>query len=172
MKPTIEEIHEILKIFLDSELQDLRLEIGDVRLAVSKAGAAPAFTAAAASASAAPAAAPSLPAPAADASPVAPQTAQATGEQRQVDIPPPARNGWIPVKAPSLGVFYRRPAPDQPPFIQVGDRVEQDDPVCLIEVMKMYTRVAAPCRGRIGEILVEDGQMAEFGQTLMFIDPA
>lgn len=178
MKPTIQEIQEILRIFLDSGLQDLRLEIGDVRLAVSKAGAAPAFSGLSAPAAAVePGAVAAVPGPAASA-PAASATAavapagHASAEPQRIEVPAAARNGWIAVKAPSLGVFYRRPAPDQPPFVQVDDRVEQDDPVCLIEVMKMYTRVAAPCKGRVAEILVEDGQMAEFGQTLMFIEPA
>ena len=161
MSPTIEEIQEVLKIFLDSELQDLRLEIGNVRLAVSKSGApapqpfsspAPGSVAAAAVVPAAPAAAP-VPAPAR-----APAAAV-------------AREGWVTVAAPSVGVFYRRPSPDQAPFVQVGSEVAANDPVCLIEVMKMFTGVVAPCKGRIADILIEDATMVEYGQPLMYIEP-
>ena len=161
MSPTIEEIQEVLKIFLDSELQDLRLEIGNVRLAVSKSGApapqpfsspAPGSVAAAAVVPAAPAAAP-VPAPA------------------KARVAAVAREGWVTVAAPSVGVFYRRPSPDQAPFVQVGSEVAANDPVCLIEVMKMFTGVVAPCKGRIADILIEDATMVEYGQPLMYIEP-
>jgi biotin carboxyl carrier protein len=136
MGPSIEEIREILQIFLDSELEDLRLEIGDVRLAVSKGGAA------------------GLAVP-------APSSAAAA-------VP----EGWVAVTAPSVGVFYRRPAPDQPPFVEEGGEVAESDPVGLIEVMKMFTSIAAPCPGRIARIAIEDATMVEYGQPLMYIEPA
>jgi len=157
MSPTIEEIQEILKIFLDLELQDLRLEIGNVRLAVSKTGAPPSqpFS------SPAPApAAVAVPAAAPVSAPTKAPGASAPGE------------GWVAVTAPSVGVFYRRPSPDQPPFVQVGSEVAAKDTVCLIEVMKMFTGVVAPCKGRIADILIEDGTMVEYGQPLMYIEPA
>jgi biotin carboxyl carrier protein len=56
--------------------------------------------------------------------------------------------------------------------VQVGSEVAAKDPVCLIEVMKMFTGVAAPCKGRIADILIEDGTMVEYGQPLMYIEPA
>ena len=166
MSPTIEEIKEVLRIFLDSELQDLRLEIGTVRLAVSKGGAGipsqPFSAPAARPAVAAAAAAAVTAAPAAHAR--APVAAPA---KMLAEVP----EGWVAVTAPSVGVFYRRPSPDQPPFVQVGSEVAANDPVCLIEVMKMFTGVVAPCKGRIAEILVEDASMVEYGQPLMYIEP-
>ena len=160
MSPTIEEIQEVLKIFLDSELQDLRLEIGNVRLAVSKSGApAPQPFSSPAPAAAAPAV---LAAPAA-----APAPAPAKAPSATV-----VREGWVAITAPSVGVFYRRPSPDQAPFVQVGSEVSANDPVCLIEVMKMFTGVVAPCKGRIADILIEDATMVEYGQPLMYIEPS
>ena len=163
MSPTIEEIQEVLKIFLDSELQDLRLEIGNVRLAVSKSGA-PApqpFSS--------PAAEPAM--VAAPAVPPAPAAAPVSAPVKAAGAAAPSE-GWMAVTAPSVGVFYRRPSPDQPPFVQVGSDVAAKDPVCLIEVMKMFTGVVAPCKGRIADILIEDGTMVEYGQPLMYIEPA
>lgn len=160
MSPTIEEIQEVLKIFLDSELQDLRLEIGTVRLAVSKSGA--------------PAPQPfSSPAPGPAVAAVAapPATPAAAPVPAPAKAPAAAREGWVTVTAPSVGVFYRRPSPDQAPFVQVGSEVAANDPVCLIEVMKMFTGVVAPCKGRIAHILIEDGTMVEYGQPLMYIEP-
>ncbi len=161
MNPTIEEIQEVLKIFLDSELQDIRLEIGSVRLAVSKSGA-PApqpFSP--------PAAGPAMAVPAAP--PAAPAAAPVPAPAK---VPAAAREGWVTVTAPSVGVFYRRPSPDQAPFVQVGSEVAANDPVCLIEVMKMFTGVVAPCKGRIADILIEDATMVEYGQPLMVIEPS
>ncbi len=168
MNPSIEEIREVLKIFLDSELQDLRLEIGSVRLAVSKSGApAPAPFAPLPAQPAAPAAAapkaPAAPAPA----PSAPAKAPAA-PKTFAEVP----EGWVAVTSPSVGVFYRRPSPDQPPFVEVGNDVAASDPVCLIEVMKMFTSVVAPCKGRIAQILIDDAAMVEYGQPLMYIEPA
>jgi acetyl-CoA carboxylase biotin carboxyl carrier protein len=163
MNPTIEEIQEVLKIFLDSELQDIRLEIGSVRLAVSKSGA-PApqpFSS--------PAAGPAVAAPAAP--PVAPAAATVPAPAKAATAAVP-REGWVAVTAPSVGVFYRRPSPDQAPFVQVGSEVKANDPVCLIEVMKMFTGVVAPCKGRIADIPIEDASMVEYGQPLMYIEPA
>lgn len=163
MSPTIEEIQEILKIFLDSELQDICLEIGNVRLAVSKSGA--------------PAPQPfSSPAPgpaiAATAAPSAPAAPAAIPVSAPTKAPTAAREGWVAITAPSVGVFYRRPSPDQAPFVQVGNEVAANDPVCLIEVMKMFTGVIAPCKGRIADILIEDATMVEYGQPLMYIEPS
>jgi len=83
-----------------------------------------------------------------------------------------AREGWVTVTAPSVGVFYRRPSPDQAPFVQVGSEVAANDPVCLLEVMTMFTAVVAPCKGRIAHILIEDATMVEYGQPLMVIEPS
>jgi acetyl-CoA carboxylase biotin carboxyl carrier protein len=161
---SIEDIREILRIFVDSELQDLRLEIDNVRLALSKSGAA---TAAPPPPSPPPsllaAAAPAVAAPAAAAAAAAPAAASAARQDRE---------GLVVVAASSVGVFYRRPSPDQPPFVEIGSEVEAEDPLCLIEVMKMFTGVSAPCRGRVVEILVEDAAMVEYGQPLMSIEPA
>ena len=169
MSPSVDEIKEILTIFLDSELQELRLEIGTVRLAVAKSGATggmPAFSAPAPrpAAFAAPAAEVAAPAPVAAAAP-APVASKAAA-------PAAVREGWVAVTAPSVGTFYRRPAPDQQPFVQVGSAVKANDPLCLIEVMKMFTGVAAPCQGRVAEILIDDASVVEYGQTLMYIEPA
>jgi acetyl-CoA carboxylase biotin carboxyl carrier protein len=164
MGPSIEEIREILQIFLDSELEDLRLEIGDVRLAVSKGGAAGLAAQPFVSSAPRPAAA----APAGEAAaeaPPAPSPAPVGGTSA---VP----EGWVAVTAPSVGVFYRRPAPDQPPFVEEGGEVAEGDPVGLIEVMKMFTSVAAPCQGRIARIAIEDATMVEYGQPMMYIEPA
>jgi acetyl-CoA carboxylase biotin carboxyl carrier protein len=164
-RPSIEEIREILKVFLDSELQDLRLEIGDVRLIVTKAGAA--GVALQPFSSLAPR--PMVTSPTAADTPAIDAPARASGT---LGATAAARETWVAVTSPSVGVFYRRPAPDQSPFVDVGTEVAANDPVCLIEVMKMFTSVVAPCQGRIVEILIQDATMVEYGQPLMYIEPS
>jgi acetyl-CoA carboxylase biotin carboxyl carrier protein len=154
MNPSIQDIQEVLRLFLDSELQDLRLEIGNVRLAVSRR---------ADGAIVQPfAAAPASPAPTSAAQAAAVETAPLKAPEQ----------GTVVVTAPSVGTFYRCPAPHQPPFVEIGSEVEAGATVCLIEVMKMFAGVTAPCKGRIAQILVEDATLVEHGQPLMTIVPA
>jgi acetyl-CoA carboxylase biotin carboxyl carrier protein len=71
------------------------------------------------------------------------------------------------VASPLLGTFYRAPKPGAPPFVEVGVQVEEDTVVAIIEVMKLMNTVRAGVRGTVTDILVTDGQLAEYGQTLM-----
>ena len=83
-----------------------------------------------------------------------------------------ARERWVLVTSPSIGTFYRRPALDLQPFVQVDSQVQTNDPICLIEVIEMFTGVVAPCRGRIAEILIDDAALVEYAQPLMYFEPA
>ena len=65
-----------------------------------------------------------------------------------------------------VGTFYRASAPDQPPFVKVGDTIAKGDVVCIIEAMKFMNEVISEVDGTITEILVEDAQFVEFGQEL------
>lgn len=92
----------------------------------------------------------------------------------KVEPEPPAvveEEGLIPIEAPLLGTFYRSPKPGVPPFVDVGTSVTEDDTVCLIEVMKLFTTVKAGVKGRIAKICVENNQMVEYQQTLFFVEP-
>jgi acetyl-CoA carboxylase biotin carboxyl carrier protein len=80
--------------------------------------------------------------------------------------------GLIPIKANVTSVFYRRPGPDEPPFVEVGDDVEEDSVVCLLEVMKCFRQVTAGVKGRIERICVESNNLAEEGTVLFWIRPA
>lgn len=82
------------------------------------------------------------------------------------------QNNWVAINAPNLGTFYRSPKPDAPPFVEVGQQVEEETEVCLIEVMKLFTQVRAGVNGTVKKICVEDAQMVEYGQTLIYIEPS
>ena len=85
---------------------------------------------------------------------------------------PALPEGCMEIKAPVMGTFYRRPEPGKPPFVEVGTSVKADDTVGLLEVMKVFTAVKAEVAGVIEAVLVEDAQLAEFGQGLFQIRPA
>ena len=73
------------------------------------------------------------------------------------------------INAPMVGTFYRAPAPDADPFIAVGDVVEQGKTVCIIEAMKLMNEIKAEVKGRIVEILVENGDPVDYGQPVFKI---
>ena len=75
------------------------------------------------------------------------------------------------VTAPMVGTFYAAPTPDQPPFVQVGDRVKKGQPLCLLEAMKMMSEVTAPCDCEITAILKENGALVSFGEPLFRYQP-
>lgn len=75
------------------------------------------------------------------------------------------------ITAPLVGVFYAAPAPDQPPFAAVGDRVAKGQTVCLLEAMKMMSEVTAPCDCVILEVLKPNGELAEYGEPLFRYQP-
>lgn len=75
------------------------------------------------------------------------------------------------VKAPLVGTFYAAPAPDQAPFVAVGDHVKKGQTVCLIEAMKMMSEVPAPCDGVIEAVLKNSGDLVAFGEPLLRYKP-
>ena len=75
----------------------------------------------------------------------------------------------ITIKSPMVGTFYRASSPDQPPFVQVGSKVQKGDTICIIEAMKLMNEVEAEQDGEIIEILVENEEMVEFDQPIFRI---
>jgi acetyl-CoA carboxylase biotin carboxyl carrier protein len=151
----------------------------EVRLETAPAPAA----AAPAPAPAAPAPAPVAPAPAATGpspapAPTAPSPAPPAGPGPAAAAPPaagPAGNGAaapVParhVRAPLVGVFYRTPAPGEPPFVEVGDWIEPGQQVGIIEAMKMMVPVESDTAGRVTEILAEHGEPVEYDRPLVAV---
>ena len=84
----------------------------------------------------------------------------------------PPREGLVGVECPMTGAFYRAPAPDAPPFVEVGGRVSADDTVCIVDVMKLFNSIPAGVAGTVVEICAENEARVEAGQPLMWIDPA
>lgn len=83
----------------------------------------------------------------------------------------PAEN-LLEIKSPMVGTFYRAPAPDAKPFVEVGDKISRGQVVCIIEAMKLMNEIESEFAGRVVEILVQNGQPIQFGQPLFLIEPA
>ena len=77
----------------------------------------------------------------------------------------------ITIKSPMIGTFYRRPSPDKPNFIEVGDDVAIGKVVCIIEAMKLFNEIESEVSGRVVKILVEDSSPVEYDQPLFLVQP-
>ncbi len=75
------------------------------------------------------------------------------------------------IKSPMVGTFYRTPAPDAPPFLEVGQELQVGQVVCIIEAMKLMNEIKSEVSGRIVEVLAENGSAVEFGQPLFAVEP-
>ena len=74
------------------------------------------------------------------------------------------------IKSPIVVTFYRKPAPDKPPYVELGDHVNTGDVVCIVEAMKMMNEIKSEFTGIVTAISVEDGEPVEFDQSLIIID--
>ena len=178
MPLTHADIAEIIRLVDQSTLDEFTVEVGDLTVEVRRKGAA-ARGASAMPAPAAPAAspAPSAPAPspppvpAAPAPSMPPEPAAPAPESAPAAPGEPAlRDGQVAVRSPMVGTFYRRPSPDEPPFVETGSEVEVDAPLGLVEVMKLYTTIYARTRGRIAWVCPHDAELVEYDQILFIID--
>ncbi len=149
----VQEIRALIEIFERSSLSELTLERGGARLILKREG----------TRTTASVAAPSQPL---SQPPVSPSSSALS-----VPLADAFPDGYV-IKSPLVGTFYRRPAPTEPPYVEVGDRVEKGDTVCIIEAMKVMNEIKAEQAGIVEKILVEDGKPVEYGQPLMVIRAA
>lgn len=88
-------------------------------------------------------------------------------------VPPPTSDRrLVEILSPMVGTFYRSPAPDESPFVDVGDRIRSGQTVCIIEAMKLLNEIDAEVSGEIVEILVQNSEPVEYGQPLMRVNPS
>jgi len=160
MELSEDDVLHILKLIDESNFDYFQLEVGELKITVSKGEPIPlGNTAQPVAMSAAPAAAPApKPAPAPAATAAAPKAAL---------IPA----GHLAITAPLLGTFYVAPEPGAPPFVQVGQQVTEDTTCGLIEVMKVFNSVRAGVKGTVVEVVAANGGFVEFGQPLIIVKP-
>ncbi|MCX6422881.1 MAG: acetyl-CoA carboxylase biotin carboxyl carrier protein [Actinobacteria bacterium] len=158
-----EDIRALISAFQSSDWDEMSLQYGDTRLDLTRNGHPPVGrqNAPVAAAPAAPVAA-----PVAASAPVAPAAPAAPSGPTSVAHPDGQK-----VTSPSLGLFWRSPQPGAPSFVEVGQQVDAEDTVCIVEVMKLMNHVKAGVSGKVVAILVDNGAMVEFGQTLVVVEP-
>lgn len=79
---------------------------------------------------------------------------------------------YITIKSPIIGTFYRKPAPDKPLFVEVGQTISEGDVLCVIEAMKLFNEIESEVSGKIVKVLVDDASPVEFDQPLFLVDPS
>ncbi len=79
---------------------------------------------------------------------------------------------YITIKSPIIGTFYRKPSPDKPLFVEVGQTITEGDVLCIIEAMKLFNEIESEVSGKIVKILVDDSSPVEFDQPLFLVDPS
>jgi len=156
-------LEQLIKLFEDSTLTELEIdeEGAQVRLSRHKEQPSPmSFQYA-------------MPAPAYGPAPTAPASATAPAASApKAEAPASTEKKYHEVKSPIVGTFYRAPAPDADPYIQVGQQVSSGTTVCIIEAMKLMNEIECDATGTVVKIMVENGQPVEYGQVLVLLDPA
>ena len=180
---TMDDVMEVLQIVKECKDAELHIESEDMKLSIFKgnigdSGRSPLnFSGSAGAGNPSSAQAPKA-APAPEPIPpdvgeiaevtAAPMICDTVGGADKEDI---SEEGLVPVKASVTSVFYRRPSPNEPPFVEVGDEVQEDTVLCLLEVMKCFRQVTADVKGVIEKICVESNHFVEQGTTLFLIRP-
>jgi acetyl-CoA carboxylase biotin carboxyl carrier protein len=168
-----DDVVKILKLMDESDFDELHLEMGDLKLTVTKNGTGglypvreqaspPPMETKRPSATSSPASVPAPPKV---------QPAAAVKAAPEIPVQTVVADGLIPIKSPMLGCFYLQPKPGSPSFVEIGSKVGADDSVCLIEVMKTFTTIKAGVKGRIAKICAENAQMVEYQETLFLVEP-
>jgi acetyl-CoA carboxylase biotin carboxyl carrier protein len=151
MSLTAKDVAEIMRLLEQSSFDSLSLEIDGVKLNLQRGSAAPVREAA-------------TPAPAVE---LQSQPAKAAAPKAK----PPTEPGLADVVSPLLGIFYRAPKPGEPPFVEVGSKVNEDTVIGIIEVMKLMNSVRAGAKGEVVEILAENGALVEYDEILLRVRP-
>ncbi|MDB9527089.1 acetyl-CoA carboxylase biotin carboxyl carrier protein [Oscillatoria sp. CS-180] len=164
MELNFNELRELVTTLSQTDISELTLKSGDFELTLRKQGALVVSSPSADTVSVTPvpvsAQSGEIPQPIVVSPPAAPPTP-----------PPSVDSNLVEITSPMVGTFYRAPAPEEPPFVDVGDRIQSGQTVCIIEAMKLMNELEAEVTGEIVEILVENSQPVEFGQPLMRVKP-
>ncbi len=147
----INQIRELIRAVEESGVGEITIKEAGSEITVRKPGVAPVALAAPA------------PAPAPAVASAAPAPAPAPASSRPAS--------WVAVTSPMVGTFYAAPAPDQPPFVQVGDEVMAGSTLCIVEAMKLMNEIPAESMCVVREVCVENAQPVEYGQELFYVEP-
>ncbi|BCJ85922.1 acetyl-CoA carboxylase biotin carboxyl carrier protein [Effusibacillus dendaii] len=159
----LNEIRELVRLIDETSVTELNVEANGTKLIIRKeyGQAAPVIIPAPAVQTAA--TAPAAPAPVASAPVSTPDVPAAKAETAAED---PTLHKIV---SPMVGTFYKAPSPDSEPYVQVGSKVTEKSVVCIVEAMKLMNEIEADVRGEIVSVLVENGQLVEYGQPLFLV---
>ena len=150
----IKEIREMIQLMNENSLTEIELEQDGLKIRLKKNSAG--FV---------------EPSVIQNASPLSPAAFAKEGLESKEPLKPAlVQTPKINIKSPMVGTFYAAPAPDAPPFVQVGSEVQVGQVICVIEAMKLMNEIKAEVRGKIAEILVNNGDPVEFGQPLFSLE--
>ncbi len=158
MQLDFEQLQALLSAVRESDISELSLKGESFELLV-KRGASAAAVVLPSVPTAVPVSQPVAPVPTPLPAPPPPAVAPGSGES------------LLEITSPMVGTFYRAPAPDEPPFINVGDRIRSGQTVCIIEAMKLMNELESEVSGEVVEILLQNGEPVEFNQPLIRIRP-
>ncbi len=171
MQLNFNELRELLSVLEQTQIAELTLKSDDFELTVRRDGLG----------SDRPSSQPPLDITIPHPAPPSPPPSPALGEipSTMVEVSPAASapvptslpKRWLEIPSPMVGTFYRSPAPDEPPFVEVGDRIRVGQTVCIIEAMKLMNELEAEISGEVVEILLQNGEPVEYGQPLMRVNP-
>ena len=153
----INEIKKLIKVFENAKVTELSIQEGDLKIKISKNGS---TSSNAVLPQTFPVEMPVVNAPVVESAPKDVTSVADTSENDNHHI----------IKSPIVGTFYRAPAPDADPYIQVGDSVTEGSVMCIVEAMKLMNEIECDISGKIVQILVEDGSPVEFNQPLFKIE--
>lgn len=165
----IHEIREIIKLIDQSSIEEFKLEAEGTKIKLKKnAGAEPVVVAQpVAQAPVVQEAAPVVSAPV-----VAPAPAVTEAPKAAAPVASVADDANLhKIVSPMVGTFYSAPEPGKPPYVQAGDKVSASKVVCIVEAMKLFNEIEAEVNGEIVKVLVQDGQLVEYGQPLFLVKP-
>lgn len=156
-----DEVKELIAIFEKTDLNDMEVQLDNARIRLNRGAVSPWMIP------------PAMPQPVVPQPQVAVPVSQNVKTEDaaamagvQIENEPEAEVNAKVIKAPIVGTFYQSSAPDEEPFVKVGDTISEGDVVCIIEAMKFMNEVNSELSGTIAEVLVKDGQFVEFGQEL------
>lgn len=159
----LKEIQNLIKFVAKSGASEVKLEMDDIKITIktgSESETAALHYAPAPQVAQAPAPVPTEPQPLAEAQPA--PVASAKEESSK----------YITIKSPIIGTFYRKPSPDKPLFVEVGQTISEGDVLCVIEAMKLFNEIESEVSGKVVKILVDDASPVEFDQPLFLVDPS
>jgi len=161
MELSEDDVLHILKLIDESKFDYFQLEVGELKITVSKGDPIPLGSSTGQS----------IAAPAPSSTVAAKPQSTASSSTPAAAKPAAIPEGMVPITAPLLGTFYVAPEPGAPPFVKVGQQITEDTTVGLIEVMKVFNSVRATVGGTIVEVVAQNGQFVEFGQALFIVKP-